>query len=245
MAPAADRDTVDPGRPNVSSSVSTVPAGMGQVEAGAEWARTRVAASPDTRRLALQTTLRAGLTERLEARLEGEPVVRLRDPESETDVGDVEVGIKYRFLDAREGSPLPGLGVLPFVKLPTAQEPIGSGQPDFGMRGLASVALPADLSLDVNAGLALVGQSRPSGYLLQALLSASLTRAFFERLAVFGEVFYESRDERRGRDVVGVDAGLIWLVTRRLALDVAVGTSLAGDLPDRVVRAGLTVRFGR
>ena len=43
---------------------------------------------------------------------------------------------------------------------------------------------------------------------------------------------------------VGIDGGLVWTLTRNLALDVAVGTSLYGRAPDFFVRAGGSIRFG-
>jgi hypothetical protein len=188
--------------------------------------------------------VRVGVTERLEARVEGEPIVRLRGDDDATDVGDFILGAKWRFLDTGD-APWPALALNPFVKLPTASEPIGSGKADVGALLIASFDLPAQLALDTNVGLAAIGQTRPSGYLLQALVSASLSGEIVRRLTAFGEIFYASRDERAGRDQVGLDAGVIWKIHPTFAVDVAVGTSLRGQLPDVFVRAGGSVRFGR
>jgi hypothetical protein len=65
-----------------------------------EYARTRAAARADERRFALQVTARAGLTDRLELRLEGEPLVALRGEDDATGLGDLAVALKYRVLDA-------------------------------------------------------------------------------------------------------------------------------------------------
>ena len=235
----------DPDRPDLTDSAKTVPPAAVQVEAGLGYARSSVGGGPDERRLAVEALLRAGLTERLEVRLGGEPFVRLRGAEDDTDHGDVTLGLKYRFLDARDGAWWPALGVLPSLKLPVASEPIGSERPDFALLGLASFALPWDLSLDANAGPALIGQSRPNGYLLQAVTSASLSGELGEKLSGFVEVFYASRAQRNARDSVGLDAGLIYFVSRSLALDVAAETSLAGPGPDWALTAGISVRFGR
>jgi len=85
----------------------------------------------------------------------------------------------------------------------------------------------------------------PNGYLLQALAAASLERAVTERLSMFGEVFFASRGERDGRDALALNAGLVHLVNRRLALDMAAGTDLTGRSPDYFLRAGGSVLFGR
>jgi hypothetical protein len=56
---------------------------------------------------------------------------------------------------------------------------------------------------------------------VQALTAASLSREIGRGLIAFGELFYGSRDERDGSDQAGLDAGILWIVTRDLALDVA------------------------
>ncbi len=245
LASARAESEVTPDRPGVTDDTRTVPLGAFQIEAGLEYARTNVAASPAERRLAVQTALRIGLADRLEVRLEGEPLVRLRGAEEDTGPGDLTLGLKYRFLDAPEEQWWPSLGVEPFVKLPIADAPIGSGRPDFGFRALASLDLPWQLSLDVNAGLVAVGQVRPNGYLLQALTSASLDSAITGRLSGFVELVFASRGERDGRDSLGLNVGLVYLLTRRLALDFAGGTGLIGRGPEYVFRAGGSARFGR
>jgi outer membrane putative beta-barrel porin/alpha-amylase len=242
---AAEEAAVAPDRPSVTNSAQTVPPGAIQIETGVEYARTSQAGAAAERRLTWQGTLRLGLTERLEARLEGEPVVRVRGSEDETGAGDLVLGLKYRFQDQAEGSRWPSLGLEPFVKVPTAPRPIGSGRTDFGIVGLASWDLPWNLNLDVNAGLAAVGQSQPNGYLIQGLASASLGLQITGRLSGYVEVFFASRGERDGRHNLGFDTGLSFLLTRLVALDAAVETSLTGRGPDYAVRAGVSVRFSR
>ncbi len=236
---------VTPDRPGVTDNTQTVPFGAFQIEAGMLFARTSVAASPAERRLSVEAAFRTGLTDHLELRLLGEPLVRLRGAEADTNRADLTGDLRYRFLDAAGEPWWPSLGIEPFVKLPTANAPIGSERTDFGFLALASFELPWQLSLDLNAGLAAVGQTRPNGYLLQALAAASLERAFTERLSMFAEAFFASRGERDGRDALALNAGLVYLVNRRFALDMAAGTGLTGRSPDYFLRAGGSVRFGR
>jgi hypothetical protein len=244
-AVGADDDAIDPDRPDVSSSAKTVGRGRVQLETGVLFERTRAAGEPTERRLATEAMLRVGLTERLEIRVDGEPFVRLRGEADASDVGDFTLSTKWRFLEAPEGSEWPALGLLALVKLPTAVEPIGSGKADVGLVLLANFELPARFALDLNAGLAAIGQTRPSGYLLQALAAASLSHDLGAGVSAFGEVFYTSREERDGRDSAGLDVGLVWKALPSLALDAAVGTSLRGRVPDVFVRAGGSIRFGR
>jgi outer membrane putative beta-barrel porin/alpha-amylase len=242
---AGEPDRIVTDRPSVSNSASTVPPGAFQIESGLEYSRARVGGAPDERRFSLDVTLRAGITEHVEVAVEGEPFVRLRGADDDTGNGDVALKGKYRFLDSREGRAWPALAVQPFVTLPVAHAPHGPDRPDFGLMGLATFDLPWQLGLDVNAGLAARAQTRPSDYLVQGLVSAALARELGERWSTYVEVFYASAAERGGRDIVGVDAGAQFFLTRRVALDAAVETALAGPGPDYAFRAGLSVRFGK
>ena len=244
-APGAADDVIDPDRPDVSSSANTVRPGRVQVEGGLLFERTRTAGEPAEKRLSAETMIRIGVRDRLEVRVDGEPVVRLRGADEATDVGDVTLSAKWRFFEPAEESRGPALALIPSVKIPTAPEPIGSGKADVALLLAASFDLPARCSLDLNAGLAAVGQARPSGVLLQARTSASLSRDLGGGVSAFAEVFYASRGEWRGRGEVGLDGGVVWRLGPSVALDVAVGTSLYGQLPDVFVRAGGSVRFGR
>jgi hypothetical protein len=238
-------DPIDPDRPDVTNGTTTVGRGVVQIETGVEYARSSVGGSPPDRRLSVPLVLRIGLIDRLEARFEGEPLVRLRGADDDTGHGDFKVGLKYGFFDVEEGDWRPALGVLPFVKVPIASAPIGSERPDFGVTLLVSFNMPRDFALDVNAGLAAIGQTHPSGYLVQGLGSASLQRTLLaQRLVVFGELFFFSRDERDGHHRFGTDVGLLYRLTSHLAVDAAVETTLAGRGPDYAVRAGLSTRFG-
>jgi hypothetical protein len=241
-----EAEPISTDRAGASTGTATVGTGAFQLETGVSYFHARVAGSAPDRRFQVEAGLRGGVTERLELRIEGRPIVWLRGEADATDVGDFLVSVKYRFADAPEGSWVPSLGVLPFVKLPVAEEPIGSGKTDFGALLLASFALPARLSLDVNAGLNTVGQNRPGGYRLQALAAAGLGFEIGEPVTLFTEVVYASRGARLdSADNVLVDAGVVWRASRNVAVDASVLTSLLGAGPDWGIRTGVSVRFGR
>lgn len=233
--------TVEPDRPDISNSTHTVPVRALQVELGLEYARTHN--DPSERRLALQTTLRTGLSDRLEVRLDGTPLVRLREASDDLGLGDIAPGLKYRIFEPPNGQGWPSLGIQPFVKIPTARVPIGSGRLDAGLLALADQDLPGEMQLTVNAGLVVVGQ--PHGALLQGLASASLSREFWGRLSPFLEMFFASREERDGHDTVGLDTGVVYLVTRRVALDAAAEMTINRRRPDYTLRTGVSLLVGR
>ena len=250
MLPAAagaaeNMEPIAPDRAGLSTSTSTVGAAAVQIETGLAYRYESIAGGLAERRFNVDLLARVGVTDRLDLGFLGDPVVRLRNDMDATGHGDFMLFGKYRFVDAPDDSPLPSLGVLPFVKLPVAEEPIGSGKTDAGVLLLASFGLPARLSLDLNAGLAAVGQSRPSGHRLQAQAAAGLSYDALEWLTLFTDLFYASKEERAGRAGVVLDAGVLWRPTRDVALDLSAVTSLAGAGPDWAVRAGVSVRFGR
>jgi len=245
VASADDDDRIPTDRPSLSTSTITVPPGKLQIESGVEYSRSRMSHGETEQQLLLDILLRIGITSRVEARLDINPLVWLKDADTDVGFGDVTLAIKYRFFDAPEGSWWPSLGVLPFVKLPTARSPIGSERVDVACTALASFDLPWALSLDVNVGLAGIGQSEGAYFLLQETVSAALSRQITYRFAAYGELFYASPSERHTRDVVGFDAGVQYLILPRVVIDMAFQVARGTPGPDFAIRAGLSMRFGR
>jgi Putative MetA-pathway of phenol degradation len=226
---------VTPDRPSVSDSAFTVAPGTFQLENGLSYSKGA------ERRSAVELLGRIGLTPNLELRLGGEPVVRLKNGVDETGFGDIELGAKYRVLD--EQGAAPAVAFLPFVKLPTADRPIGSEKTDFGLALILSKPLPADFTADFNIGVAALGQGN-SDYRGQGYTSLSIGRTFNSRLTAYGEVFYRTKAERGGPQTLGADVGIIYLVTQRVALDFAVERGLNSRADDYAFRAGVTILLG-
>jgi len=241
---AAAQD-INPDRPDLTTSAEIVPAGALQIETGLEYERARVGGGPTERQLSVQAVLRLGLTSALEISLEGMPFVWLRAGEEDHGSGDYTLGLKYRFHAPAPDGAGPALAVKPFVKLPTAREPIGSERTDFGALLLMTLGLPWGLSLDANAGVAAIGQRRPDGYIPQGIASASLSWAATERLTTITELFFSTKDERDGRDSLLTTLALMYRITPRLAVDAGVRSTLTGQGPDWSAFIGLSVRFWR
>jgi opacity protein-like surface antigen len=239
-AASAPEPSVEPDRPDQTSLPTTVPQGAAQLEGGVVYERT----DSDDRAFHVEATLRFGLTDRLELRLEGEPFVHLWDGEETSGLGDLTLSIRYRFLDARQDSPWPALAVQPYVKLPTAHEPIGSERTDFGMILIAGLDLPGGFGAAFNAEVAALGQR--DGYLIQALVSAGIGRELIANtLSAYLEVLWSSQDEHEGSSRTGIGTGLSWKVARRLAVDLGFEATVGGRGPDYMVRSGLSVLLHR
>jgi hypothetical protein len=87
VAVAEEPTRIQTDRPSVSNSTSTVPPGALQIEGGVDYSVSRVSGGSDERQFQLGAMLRAGLTDRLEVRLDGAPLVRLRGAEDDTGFG--------------------------------------------------------------------------------------------------------------------------------------------------------------
>jgi hypothetical protein len=94
--------TVEPDRPDISNSTHTVPVRALQVELGLEYACSHNDLT--ARRLALQTTLRTGLSDRLELRLDSEPLLRLQEDSDDVGLGDIALGVKDRVFEPPGGT---------------------------------------------------------------------------------------------------------------------------------------------
>ena len=233
---------IEPDRPELTESAKLVPRGAVQLEAGVAFSSERRAGLATEKTFAAEADLRIGVSRNVELNLGWEPLVRVRGPQDDTGVGDVTLGVRYRFVEGFEDEAWPPhTAVKVFTKLPVADEPLGTGRPDFGVLLLASFELPQDFELEVNVGAAALGQTRPHGYLGQAIATASLSRDRAPSLLGFLELLFSSRGERDGREQLAVNVGLVYRLTGALAVDAGVQTSLVGQGPDYVVRTGLSV----
>jgi len=81
-------EPISPDRAGASSSTDTVGRGVFQLESGFAYLHESTAGAPTERRFRVEAGLRAGVTDRLELRLEGVPFVRVRGAENETSLGE-------------------------------------------------------------------------------------------------------------------------------------------------------------
>ena len=144
----------------------------------------------------------------------------------------------------RPDSAWPTLGLQPFVKLPVASQPIDSGKTNFGLLLLASFDLPAEFSVDFNAGIAGIGQSS-GGYLAQAQAALGLARDVTKTL----QLFSDSRSLRATSATGAAVSVSTPACSGRATPNVAFGTPRSSPArrpgPDWGLRSGVSVRFGR
>lgn len=152
----------------------------------------------------------------LQVKPQGEPWVR--------GYGDTEIGLKYRFIEERDG--LPQVGVFPMIELPTGQADRGLGA------GHTAVYLPLWLQKSFGKWTTYggygwwrnPGESQKNwnyaGWLLQREVSESLT--------VGGEMFRATASSIEGQASVGWNLGAILNLSERHHVLMSLGKNLSG-----------------
>jgi len=227
------------------SGTDTVPPGLVQIETDLTFLRD-VSGEQPVRDFLTSFSLRLGLAKNLDVSIDGDLLVEERsDGQGTSGLGDATLTATWRLLEDQGWRP--ALGLVPFVKIPTASQSkgLGSGRVDFG--GIVAVGkdLPGALHLDVNLGLTAVGlPESPGGFFLQRSAGMAVSWALTDRIAPYGEIFYASRDDPTGVHSVGTDLGLIATLHRRVRLELSAGLKLAGANPDWTLFSGLTLLLG-
>jgi hypothetical protein len=213
----------------VSFSAATVPDGAWELELGGRLLEDTAAAT---------LFLKHGLTRRLELELGLEPVRQVSTGDGSTaSLGDALVGLRHRFWEGRQRS----LAWAALVKVPTAREPVGSGEWDATGLLVYSDATRR-LSWDANLWISALG--RESGSRLGQVLATFVTTLPGRGCwSPFIEMALQSTASEG--DGGYVDAGALCSVSPRATLDMGAGAGWSDGFPDWTVDIGYTVRLGR
>ena len=142
---AADEQPICADRPGKATSACTVPTGRWQVETGlADWALQKGGDERDTSLTLGETTVKFGLTSGSDIEVDVTPWERSTSRlgtvhESASGFGDLDVIYKQR-VTSRDG-PLQII-VMPFVKLPTANDRLGNGKWEGGVLAPIGYVIP-------------------------------------------------------------------------------------------------------
>jgi len=146
-------------------------------------------------------TLNYGLTDRLELGINAPVVTIFNSRESgignPTGIGDIQLGVKARLLDEREGSRLPAVSVVFYVEAPTGstEKQIGTGVTDYWLYGVLQKSLTKRTVGRLNGGVLFAGNSSIGLIGIQTARgqvftgNGSLVRDFTPRLKLGVEVF--------------------------------------------------------
>jgi hypothetical protein len=226
---------IQPDRPDVTNSTYIVPTHLAQLETGARYGRVPVSGQS----IATPVSLRIGVADWLEARLDTDGVTRAGgESPSGLQFAGLAVGGKLELWQAHRGTP--AVAVQPAVTLPVGRG--ADGGTDYSLTLIASADLSRRTHLDVNYGLGAIaaGQS----HFAQHLLSASGNVAIGAKWSPYVEVYWFSRLDPGGPRVLSMDAGAMYTLNERLAVDGGVLCGLAAPDAHPAVLAGLSVIVG-
>jgi hypothetical protein len=246
-AHADERISTD--RPDFVESSDVVGRGRFQLETGVQWERdssegvkSRVRTTP--------TLLRFGVADTLELRVETDGFARstLDDPgagttRTERGFSDVSLGVKWHVRDGDEAKGTPGVAWLLHLDVDSGSAAFRGQGLRPSLRAVAEWDLPHDMSIGVMPGVVL--DRRPDGHrfasgILAVTLGKEWTPAWHSFIEVAGR---QLAARRNGGSVVTLDAGVAWIVTNDVQLDLSLARGVTSDAPDLQWGVGFSMRF--
>ena len=237
----AEPQPLEPDRPDVTNGTHIVDVGLLQMEVGVQ--RLRLGGGATS--FGTPITFRVGLTDWIEVRFGTDGYLSNTDPIAGTNngIGNVQLGAKIRLWADPGGIPV--LSILPGVNLPTASaaKGLGSGQSDFTLTLLTGTDFLTRGHIDVNYGVGMIGSGPRLRRFSQHLVSASASVEIPGPVTPYLEYFWISRQDPRGGNVAAMDAGAIYVITPRFALDGGAQWGVSDAAPASVF-AGVSVILG-
>jgi hypothetical protein len=234
------REEVEPDRPDVTNGTHIVDIGLLQIEIGGLYTH----ADSSQHSAGTPFTARVGLTDWLEARVGTDGLLTQTDGfTSVTGIGNVQVGAKLRLWADPGGIPV--LSILPTVNIPaaSAQKGLGSGTADYTLALLTGTDIGRHTHVDVNYGIGSIGAGEGAPHFVQHLVSVSASDAVSDNWNPYVEVYWFSRQESDGAGVTAVDAGAIYELGSRYALDGGVQIALSNG-PAFAAFGGISIIVG-
>jgi hypothetical protein len=246
QTPASDEDAINPDRPGIADGSAVVGRGRIQLEAGFQHER-REDGGDTERAQFLPALLRVGLGSRWEARIEGNTFIRL----SASDVGSnstsgfapISFGFKAHLLESA-GPRQPSVGAIVRVFPRSGTGSFHAGQVTGDARLAADWDLTPSLSLNPNVGLGFY-EGDDGETLTAGLFAVTLTYSNGRKtINPFVDLALQAPEASAGGSALIVDAGVAYLPTRDIQLDVSIGAGAHGRTPPHpFVAVGVSLRF--
>jgi hypothetical protein len=133
--------------------------------------------------------------------------------------GDLELGLKYRFVHQRAGSWVPDIALFPKIDLPTARHGFGSGHVD--------VVLPVWMQKDVG-GWSLFGGGQyvinpGAGNRDYGLVGFAASRDISKHWNLGAEIYHQTADADDSRSTTGVRLGAEYALSEKWSLIGSAG----------------------
>ncbi len=249
MATAASAtDPICADRPGKSSETCTVPAGHWQVETGlADWSIQRSDGERDTSLVIGETTIKYGLSDRSDIEIDVTPWQRETSRgngshDSAKGVGDTRIQYKQQL------TPLNGalqVSAYPYVKIPTARQPLGNGKWEAGLLVPIAYSIPkSPISIALTPEVDWAADSDGHGYHAAMVQVASVGWQTNDALNLSAEIWSKWDWDRAGTaKQLSADGAAAYLVSQDVQIDGGINVGLNRQTPDVELYAGISERF--
>jgi hypothetical protein len=234
-------------RPTKANALCTVPAGDWQLESQAiGWSRIE-AGGTETRTVALGSSLvKLGLSDRSDIELGFTPYVRVETRagglrSNVSGVGDLTLRYKRRL--TADGAPVQ-VGLIPFVKLPTADRDIGNGKVEGGLAAPIGISTGSPVALTLGPELDLLADGDGGGHHAALVNLVNVSGPVADGVTLYGELWTMTNfDPAKTVTLASADAAIAYLVSPRFQLDLGANLGLTKYAPDMELYFGLSLRF--
>ncbi|HET6942920.1 MAG TPA: transporter [Sphingomicrobium sp.] len=234
-------------RPGKANGVCTVPPGHVQVETGlADWSLTEARRTQAEFVSLGATFVRVGLTDGTEIQLGVSPYswLTFKDGGSKARVkgfGDITIRYKQRLTE--EEGPVQ-VGLIPFVKLPTAAHDLGNGKLEGGLAVPIIATLGGPVGITLGPEVDMLADANGNGHHAALVNLVNVGAPIAERLTLSGELWTNFNfDPAKTIRQASADTALAYLVSDDMQLDAGANFGLTRETPDVEIYAGVSARF--
>ncbi|MBC7533249.1 MAG: transporter [Oligoflexus sp.] len=227
-------------RPDATEGAGTIDAGHVQLETDIyNVARDKVRSSQikTTSTVIAASNIRIGLTNSSEINLIFDPHVAVKveggGTESKTisGMGDSMIRYKINFM-GNDGGPI-SIGLIPFVKIPTAKKDLGNDEYEGGVIFPIGLDLPNEWAVGYMIAYNYIKNDSEDDKLYHTNIVNSITAShpITDDLGAYAELYSESSNEEGAEWVATVNLGLTYMVGKNIQFDLGanIGATRAAD----------------
>lgn len=234
-------------RPTKGNATCTVPAGGWQLESQAiGWSRVEAGGTRTDVLTLGSSVIKLGLSGRSDLQVGFTPYVhaatRVGGVKSDlSGIGDLTVRYKHRLTG--DGAPVQ-VGLIPFVKLPTAGGDIGNGKVEGGLAVPVGIATKGAVTIVLGPELDLLADSDGRGHHAALVNLVNVSRPIGEGVTLYGELWTMTNFDPAGTvTLASADTAVAYVINPDWQLDVGANFGLTKHSAAAELYLGLSTRF--
>jgi hypothetical protein len=245
--PDADLRSFSTDRPTKANSPYTVDAGHFQYETDlVVYGSSNVDGVRSQAWTVVDPTLKLGLTNTMDAELQVTPYESVRTETAgattnASGLGDTYARLKINLL-GDDGGPA-AVALLPYVKLPTAREPLGNGRVEGGVILPISFSAPGGFTVIVMPEGDYLKDTTGAGYHGAFDFLVNVSHPLDKKWTFYSEVFTTQSFQAADKPIYTLDEAFTYALTPTLQLDFGGNFSLNDAAPRVQLYTGLSQRF--